>query len=206
MTRLLSAILLSTAVLTALGFDPSPDNTHHRVAAKVPNAAPGHPPPAPPVRRGTVKSESELWGNQIEEARSLQTTIPQDLDVVRSPSHHRYPSGDGIGAFTERSIEDWETEDLVLLATVDGALYARKRNTGQQIWELFSTQPVVETVDHREEGEEDVTWIVEPAEEGRLYLWSEKGGLTVSSFHAPRRGETDWRSKWDLQSRILWTG
>jgi serine/threonine-protein kinase/endoribonuclease IRE1 len=74
-------------------------------------------------------------------------------------------------------LQDWEVEDFVLLATVDGHIHARDRNTGTEIWHLDAGRPMVETIYHQsndsadEDGQEmPFIWIVEPSENGRLYV------------------------------------
>lgn len=81
----------------------------------------------------------------------------------------------GMGG--SRDINDWEVEDIVLLATVDGTLYARNRHTGGHLWALHSEKPVVETIDHRAARngapqDDDLVWIVEPVQDGGLYYFS----------------------------------
>lgn len=79
-----------------------------------------------------------------------------------------------------RSLEEWEVEDFILLATVDGDLYASDRKTGAQLWHLEVDQPMVETQHHRlnTSGLDDdyrpvdhYIWAVEPSRDGMLYIW-----------------------------------
>lgn len=102
-----------------------------------------------------------------------------------------------------RKIEDWEVEDFVLLATIDGKLHARDRRTGKERWNLVHEKPMVETTYHRrnrsaveEEYErsviEDFLWIVEPSRDGAIYYYNpdsaDRGlvntGLTMKSIDA----------------------
>lgn len=79
-----------------------------------------------------------------------------------------------------RSLQDWEVEDFVLLATVDGSIHARDRNTGVPRWELEVENPMVETRYYPQnqsdsEGrrpEYDFLWIVEPSRDGDIYVYS----------------------------------
>jgi serine/threonine-protein kinase/endoribonuclease IRE1 len=71
-------------------------------------------------------------------------------------------------------LQDWEVEDFVLLATVDGRIHARDRYTGEEIWELTG-QPMLETIYNVSEGtgklqDQPFVWIVEPKEDGALYF------------------------------------
>lgn len=97
-----------------------------------------------------------------------------------------------------RSLQDWEVEDFVLLATVDGTIHARDRKTGTARWALeVPSSPMVESVYHRAnhssfdrtQPEDDFIWIVEPSQDGSLYIYSpgpdaglQKLGLTVKQL------------------------
>lgn len=87
-----------------------------------------------------------------------------------------------------RSLQDWEVEDFVLLATVDGTIHARDRKTGAPRWALeVPGSPMVETIYHRPNytdfadvrPEDDLLWIVEPSQDGNLYVYNQQhnGGL-----------------------------
>lgn len=83
-----------------------------------------------------------------------------------------------------RSLRDWEVEDFVLLATVDGSIHARDRKTGAARWELEVDKPMVETTYHTtnksaldgSKPEYDFLWIVEPSRDGDIYIYNQ-GGL-----------------------------
>lgn len=97
-----------------------------------------------------------------------------------------------------RSLQDWEVEDFVLLATVDGTIHARDRHTGTARWALeVPSSPVVESTYHRvnrssfdsTQPEDDFIWIVEPSQHGSIYIYSpgpdaglQKLGLTVKEL------------------------
>jgi serine/threonine-protein kinase/endoribonuclease IRE1 len=71
-------------------------------------------------------------------------------------------------------LQDWEVEDFVLLATIDGRIHARDRYTGEEIWELTG-QPMLETIYNVSKGsgslqDQPFVWIVEPKEDGALYF------------------------------------
>jgi len=108
--------------------------------------------------------------------------LAPDLSVrAPPPSHYRGPSpGAGLSQHIARSLEDWEVEDFVLLATVDGDLYASDRKTGQERWHFKTDQPMVETrhfrinnteVDEDYDPIDHYIWVVEPTRDGELYLW-----------------------------------
>jgi len=107
------------------------------------------------------------------------------LDLsVRAPPPSLYKADyNGVGGLSQqiaRSLEDWEVKDFVLLATVDGDLYASDRKTGQERWHFKADHPMVETRHFRANRsvvEEDYDpidhylWVIEPARDGELYMW-----------------------------------
>lgn len=93
-----------------------------------------------------------------------------------------------------RSLQDWKVESLVLLASVDGCLHARDRQTGEPRWVLEVDTPMVQTSYSRvnvtsppnRHAAEDFLWIVEPTQDGALYMYRpaprpmlQKLGITV---------------------------
>ncbi|KAL1616322.1 bifunctional endoribonuclease/protein kinase ire1 [Diplodia seriata] len=112
--------------------------------------------------------------------RAIATLAPADSEfAVRAPPARSAagPSGGLSSRHRARSLQDWEVEDFVLLATVDGKIYARDRNTGEERWTLFADRPMVDMVYHQRNKSEgsDVQddgpeWIVEPNQDGDLYV------------------------------------
>lgn len=106
-----------------------------------------------------------------------------------------------------RSLHDWEVENVVLLATIDGAIHARDRKTGQERWALVPDSPMIETINHRQNRsdydddsaqDDEFMFIVEPSKDGNLYIqYSDpKKGLqkldaTVRSLAATTPQEVD---------------
>lgn len=100
--------------------------------------------------------------------------------------------GTGLASrIPETRLEDFELEDIVLLATVDGSLHACDRMTGREKWSLdFEDQPLIETTNYERNRsseddaspDNDYIFIVEPSREGmgNLYIQNRhpsKGGL-----------------------------
>lgn len=121
--------------------------------------------------------------------RALATLSPADSNpAVRAPPAHRSPaSSAGITSRQPaRSLQDWQVEDIILLATVDGSIHARDRTNFAPRWQLESDQPMVETLYHRtanksvpKDGleQEDPLWIVEPSQDGSLYMYAPASGI-----------------------------
>ncbi|KAJ6123454.1 Serine/threonine-protein kinase ppk4 [Penicillium capsulatum] len=119
--------------------------------------------------------------------------------AVRAPPVQASSTAAGLASqLHARSLQDWEVEDFVLLATVDGTVHARDRKTGTARWALeVPSSPVVESIYHRAnrssfdetQPEDDFLWIVEPSQDGSLYIYSpgpeaglQKLGLTVKQL------------------------
>ena len=90
-----------------------------------------------------------------------------------------------------RSLQDWEVEDFVLLATVDGSIHARDRKTGAARWELEVEAAMVETTYHSQNKslldqsklEYDFLWIVEPSQDGDIYIYNQGGLGGLQKLH-----------------------
>ena len=122
-----------------------------------------------------------------ERADAVATTrAPAGSDhTVRAPQPFR-GSGKYAGISTPqsaRSLQDWEVEDFVLLATVDGSIHARDRATGAPRWKLELDTPMVETTyfsqnqsaGKNSKPEYDFLWIVEPSRDGDIYIYNQLG-------------------------------
>ncbi|KAH7077121.1 hypothetical protein FB567DRAFT_142921 [Paraphoma chrysanthemicola] len=108
---------------------------------------------------------------QNERAVAKVSSAPAN-SAVRA--HHGAGAASGVLAPSARSLLDWEVEDFVLLATVDGHIHARDRYNGTEIWEIAG-KPMLETIYNTSHGranlqDQPFVWIVEPREEGALYV------------------------------------
>jgi serine/threonine-protein kinase/endoribonuclease IRE1 len=145
-----------------------------------------------PLKPTHQRRENELI-NPSDDARALATVAPANAAVRAPRPATRSAAGLHQSQLQPRSLRNWEVEDFVLLATIDGTLYARNRGTGDRRWEVQAERPMVHTTYHRKEGdvgngdlEEDLYWIVEPSQDGSLYVYTpgpnggmRKLGLTV---------------------------
>ncbi|KAF2142081.1 uncharacterized protein K452DRAFT_227232 [Aplosporella prunicola CBS 121167] len=133
--------------------------------------------------------------------RAIATLAPAGSEfAVRAPPARSAagPSGAISSRERARSLQDWEVVDFVLLATVDGMMHARDRNTGEERWTLYADRPMVDMVYHRRNStggpsdqilDEGFEWIVEPNQDGSLYIATpapnigiQKLGLTVKQL------------------------
>ncbi|KAJ6445176.1 1-phosphatidylinositol 4,5-bisphosphate phosphodiesterase 1 [Purpureocillium lavendulum] len=123
-----------------------------------------------------------------DDASALATLAPAHAVRAPHPPRHLRPTSIPATGLTSpqnaRSLEDWEVEDFVLLATIDGTLYATDRKTGKERWQLEVDQPMVETVHHRANSsvlDDDYSpvdhyiWAVEPNRDGGVYVWVPSG-------------------------------
>lgn len=134
-----------------------------------------------------LKNGKHTAKNPINE-RALATFAPADsISAVRA--HLAGPSqATGVSQLPVRSLQDWQVEDIVLLATVDGKLFARDRISGRPRWELQVDRPMVETVYHQnttasiDSTHQHLLWIVEPSEAGALYIYAPGPGLGLKEL------------------------
>lgn len=136
------------------------------------------------ARNDNHREETPL---NLERTSDIATTAaPAGIDrAVRAPRPVRGSSKyAGISSpQSARSLQDWEVEDFVLLATVDGSIHARDRTTGIPRWELHVDRPMVETTyypQNKSKGEDSkpeygFLWIVEPSRDGDIYVYSQRG-------------------------------
>ncbi|KAK8006782.1 hypothetical protein PG989_000772 [Apiospora arundinis] len=154
--------------------------------AKKPNRNQSKQPPTPNDYTGNKNN------NPSYDASALATVAP-DTPVRASNSPRQLSSvlaGAGLSSLHyARSLGRWEVEDYVLLATVDGHLYAINKESGDERWHLEVEQPAVETIHHRPNNTlledysyhplDDHVWAVEPTQHGPVYLWQPSGPNSV---------------------------
>jgi serine/threonine-protein kinase/endoribonuclease IRE1 len=129
--------------------------------------------------------------------RALATFAPAEYNpAVRAPPASSSATTGGLSSrHPARSLQDWQVEDIILLATVDGKLHARDRRTGAARWEIEADRPMIETIYHHNHSDPDsqpqtnLIWIVEPSQDGSLYVYSsephtgmQKLGLSVKQL------------------------
>ncbi|KAL8365501.1 hypothetical protein RB595_004355 [Gaeumannomyces hyphopodioides] len=144
---------------------------------------------------GSTKKNRYYEDIIIPQDESALATVAPDLLSVRAPATRRHgPSSIGAGLIsphTARSLADWEVEDFVIMATVDGDLYACNRHTGRELWHHKLERPMVEIVHHRANVsvlDDDYSpidhyiWIVEPTLDGRLYFYIPNTGLVAAGL------------------------
>ncbi|KAF1982387.1 hypothetical protein K402DRAFT_363106 [Aulographum hederae CBS 113979] len=184
----LQALLLVTAAqqqppVVKHGLRRSP---HENAALKSPGIYKQQPPQASQPPHVQVSHKRGRSTNPSENERAVATLAPADPNpAVRAPPAKPAagPSGGLTSAQRARSLQDWEVENFVLLATVDGKIHARHRKAGKQDRWVFTPtdeRPMVDTIYHRQNNsvndgtieEHEYLWIVEPTQDGALYLYT----------------------------------
>ncbi|KAM0721949.1 hypothetical protein Q7P37_002875 [Cladosporium fusiforme] len=119
---------------------------------------------------------------------NARTSSSQRALATLSPAFGS-PASTSVGLTSRhpaRSLQDWQVEDIILLATVDGSIHARDRTNFAARWQLESDQPMVETLYHRMSNksvdrermdQEDPLWIIEPSQDGSLYMYAPATGI-----------------------------
>ncbi|KAK0665307.1 hypothetical protein QBC41DRAFT_328089 [Cercophora samala] len=170
----------------------------------------------------TNKNNNNINNNNIYNAHDVraQTFAPDSSDLsVRAPppskdSPHR---GAGLSQHIARRLEEWEVEDFVLLATVDGDLYASDRSSGAERWHFKASSPMIETRHFRTNSsvlDEDFDpvdhyiWVVEPTRDGELYLWrpNEEGAGLAKMPWTMKKVVEDLSPLSDPDEGIMYTG
>lgn len=131
-------------------------------------------------------------GSPINQRALATLSPPESNPAVRDlPAHRPSVSTGGLSSrHPARNLQDWQVEDIVLLATVDGSIHARDRITGANKWQLGSIEPMVKTEYHRhnksidEHGvqREDPLWIIEPSQDGTIYIYVPNSGLGMQNL------------------------
>jgi hypothetical protein len=124
--------------------------------------------------------------------RAIQTNV-QTARNAPGPQSERKLVFDAYDS--RRALDDWDLEDYVLVATIEGSLYALDRQTGATKWKLEGNEPAVRTVGNSRGDPEPVNstegawaggqqprWIVQPVEGGQLFLFDPEFGVLVLMF------------------------
>lgn len=139
------------------------------------------------LRRKSTYSHAQINSNNN---NNLDDLVSSDASAISAEAPDL-----SVVAPSPRRLEDWEVEDFVLLATIDGDLYASDRKTGKERWHISLGQPMIETKHYRTNKStidpdhnllDQTIWAVEPTKDGQIYMWApgeEKGliytGLTM---------------------------
>ena len=168
-------------VLSRQEQDPLSSTIQHAVSQPSRRAQPSRSPAEilPLLDADTPNTRRKSTEISKKDGDAFLAIAPAPDDAVRAPLAKSGESSTRLSSLsTARSLQDWEVENIVLLATVDGAIHARDRKTGQERWALIPDSPMIETTHHRparsEDGdqaqEDEYIFIVEPSKDGSLYI------------------------------------
>ena len=181
-----------------------PNSRSIHTPSAIPHDAPqpGRSPPEIPLINLDTSTYTKFRNTEEENTNAGRyKAVAPAHDAVRAPLASRSTESAALHSLsTARSLQDWEVENVVLIATIDGAIHARDRRTGQERWSLaVPDSPMIETVHHRSNRstldeprpEDDYIFIVEPSKDGDLYIQHrnpaiglQRLGVTVKSLAA----------------------
>ncbi|KAL8688757.1 MAG: hypothetical protein Q9218_005411, partial [Villophora microphyllina] len=194
----ITALTATLLILPVFAASPQHEPLHHRRSSHE-AGPPGHRHPSgndpshhqPNIHDPFKNKHVKDTRSTPERVSAIATTVaPAGNDPAVRAVRPARGSGSSAGISSPqiaRSLQDWEVEDFILLATVDGSIYARERKTGAAIWHLEVEKPMVETIYHPQNesvqsytrSEYDWLWIVEPSRDGDIYIYNHgrNGGL-----------------------------
>jgi hypothetical protein len=141
-----------------------------------------YPVLVPTVLPETVESSS-FTAHHADDPLPVQ--VQRVSEVKRSPfTENRliFDTADSHGEFDDSTLEEF-----VLVATVEGDLYALDRRTGAIKWVLEGEQPAVQSVQmvdsqRNTSHHHQPQWIVQPVDGGQLFIFEDDMGLVVASY------------------------
>lgn len=162
----------------------------------------GRSPAEIPLLKNDIATVKFRSTDENPETHKLRALAPahDSSSAVRAPLVQTAESS-GLSALpSARLLQDWEVENIILLATIDGTIHACDRKTGNERWSLgIPNSPMIETSHHRvnrsdsdaSHSEDDFIFIVEPSKDGNLYIQHrdpriglQRLGVTVRSLAA----------------------
>lgn len=140
----------------------------------------------------SVQAQHEPTRDEHNDIDTLHDLVSSDASAISAAAPDL-----SVVAPSPRRLEDWEVEDFVLLATIDGDLYASDRKTGRERWHISLGQPMIETKHHRTNKSQvdsdyslldETIWAVEPTRDGQIYMWApgEDKGLVYTGLTMKR--------------------
>ncbi|KAI9640901.1 bifunctional endoribonuclease/protein kinase ire1 [Ciborinia camelliae] len=137
-----------------------------------------------PRRKNTLSVNAGSHDN-VDVSADSAPLAPSHLEKSSSlESRNLQSAGWGSSQPSARDLQDWEVEDFVLMATVDGSVWARDRKTGKQKWRMQLPEvSMISTKHHKRNksadfnevptswGIDDYVWIVEPTDHGGLWIY-----------------------------------
>jgi hypothetical protein len=141
----------------------------------------------------TTKPQSTFYINKPSTNDNGDIAPRVQQQVPRASAEHKliFDTSD-----SRRALDDWELENYVLVATIEGHLFALDRYSGTTKWVLegdgaavrsvgnkYFSEPVNETrTPWVSSKEQQPKWIVQPVEGGQLFLFDSESGVLVRAI------------------------
>ena len=95
-----------------------------------------------------------------------------------TPTNNIYTSA-SLQPLAERSLDDWDLNNIILLSDINGSLHCVNRDDGNLIWSLPIDEPLVKIQSNIKDksAAHNILWFVEPYQDGTLYYFTPKFGL-----------------------------
>ena len=95
-----------------------------------------------------------------------------------TPTNNIYTSA-SLQPLAERSLDDWDLNNIILLSDINGSLHCVNRDDGNLIWSLPIDEPLVKIQSNIKDksAAHNILWFVEPYQDGTLYYFNSKFGL-----------------------------
>jgi hypothetical protein len=164
--------------IAAAAMHPSPSSA---AAVSVLNHA--HHTQPPPQNTFYINKPANS-DREIAAAARAQSAIPSRQQAERRLVFDASDSRTGL--------DDWVLEDYVLVATIEGNLYALDRYSGATRWVLdgqgaavqavgsrYFSDPLNTTKQSSSSTDQQPRWIVQPVEGGQLFLFDQEFGVLV---------------------------
>jgi serine/threonine-protein kinase/endoribonuclease IRE1 len=151
--RLLPLLLLVPFIAAAQ--QQHPQDAHHNSRQEVPAVDLGR-------SKQQQRHQHIPLAAQNERAIATLASAPAVSNQAAVRARSQYPAGPSKGLSPRqeaRKLQDWEVEDFVLLATVDGQIHARDRDTGKEIWSFDVGRSMVETTYHNRDHQGSSTYV-----------------------------------------------
>ncbi|EXJ78657.1 IRE protein kinase [Capronia coronata CBS 617.96] len=162
----------------------------------------GRSPAEIPLLKNDIATVKFRSTDENPENHKLRALAPahDSSSAVRAPLVQTAESSRLSALPSARLLQDWEVENIIILATIDGTIHACDRKTGNERWSLgIPNSPMIETIHHAvnrsdqdaSHYEDDFIFIVEPSKDGNLYIQHrdpriglQRLGVTVKSLAA----------------------
>lgn len=132
---------------------------------------------SPRLERITTRYLSPQEQQQQQQQQQQRQRQDQPYNPA-TPTNNIYTSA-SLQPLAERSLDDWDLNNIILLSDINGSLHCVNRDDGNLIWSLPIDEPLVKIQSNIKDksAAHNILWFVEPYEDGTLYYFTPKFGL-----------------------------